>query len=76
VAKDTDPVPRFGAAAVDDVARGKHRDLIGLIRDEITATPLGQVAGKKKAPDLRRFQLAPDTRQMRITAASELENAQ
>jgi 6-phosphofructokinase 1 len=49
---------RFGAAAVDHVARGEHGVLIGLIRDEITATPLREVAGKKKAPDLRLFQLA------------------
>jgi 6-phosphofructokinase 1 len=49
---------RFGAAAVDHLARGKHGILIGLIRDEITATPLCEVAGKKKAPDLRLFKLA------------------
>jgi len=49
---------RFGAAAVDHVARGKQGILIGLIRDEITATPLSEVAGKKKAPDLRLYQLA------------------
>jgi 6-phosphofructokinase 1 len=49
---------RFGAAAVDHVARGKYGVLIGLIRDEITATPLHEVAGKKKAPDLRLFELA------------------
>ena len=49
---------RFGAAAVDHVARGKCGILIGLIRDEITATPLCEVAGKKKAPDLHLFKLA------------------
>jgi 6-phosphofructokinase 1 len=49
---------RFGAAAVDHVARGKYGVLIGLIRDEIRATPLHEVAGKKKAPDLRLFELA------------------
>jgi 6-phosphofructokinase 1 len=49
---------RFGAAAVDYVARGDCGVLIGLVRDEITATPLREVAGKKKAPDLRLFQLA------------------
>ena len=49
---------RFGAAAVDHVVRGKYGILIGLIRDEITATPLHEVAGKKKAPDLRLFELA------------------
>jgi 6-phosphofructokinase 1 len=49
---------RFGAAAVDHLACGKHGILIGLIRDEITTTPLCEVAGKKKAPDLRLFKLA------------------
>jgi 6-phosphofructokinase 1 len=49
---------RFGAAAVDHLASGKHGDLIGLIKDEVTATPLCEVAGKKKAPDLRLFRLA------------------
>ena len=49
---------RFGAAAVDHLARGKHGDLIGLVKDEVTATPLFEVAGKKKAPDLRLFKLA------------------
>ena len=49
---------RFGAAAVDHLACGKHGILIGLIRDEITATPLCEVACRKKAPDLRLFKLA------------------
>ena len=49
---------RFGAAAVDHLACGKHGDLIGLIKDEVTATPLCEVAGMKKAPDLRLFRLA------------------
>jgi hypothetical protein len=43
---------------VDHLACGKHGILIGLIRDEITATPLCEVAGKKKAPDLRLFKVA------------------
>jgi 6-phosphofructokinase 1 len=49
---------RLGAAAVEHIARDVHGVLIGLIRDEITATPLREVAGKKKPPDLRLFQLA------------------
>lgn len=49
---------RMGAAAIDHLALGRHGDLIGLIRDELTATPLAEVAGKKKVPDLRLFQLA------------------
>ena len=49
---------RFGAAAVDQVERGQPGVLVGLIRDEITATALSDVAGKKKAPDLRLFRLS------------------
>jgi 6-phosphofructokinase 1 len=49
---------RLGAAAVDHLACGRHGDLIGLIKDEVTATPLCEVTGKKKAPDLRLFELA------------------
>jgi hypothetical protein len=41
---------RFAAAAVDHLAREKHGVLIGLIKDEITATPLVDVAGKKTPP--------------------------
>jgi hypothetical protein len=43
---------------VDHLAREKQGVLIGLINDEITATPLVDVAGKKKPPDLRLFKLA------------------
>ena len=49
---------RFGAAAVDQVERGQPGVLVGLIRDEITATALCEVAWKKKAPDLRLFRLS------------------
>ncbi len=49
---------RFGAAAIEHIAAGKHGDLIGLIRDEVAATPLASVAGKKKSPDLRLVKLA------------------
>jgi 6-phosphofructokinase 1 len=49
---------RFGAAAIEHIAAGKHGDLIGLIRNEIVATPLAEVAGKKKSADLRLFKLA------------------
>lgn len=49
---------RFGAAAVEHLAKGGHGKLIGLIKDEITATPLAEVAGRKKPPDLRLFKLA------------------
>jgi len=49
---------RFGAAAVEHLALGKHGDLIGLLKNEIVATPLVEIAGKKKTPDLRLWGLA------------------
>ena len=49
---------RFGAAAIEHIAAGKHGDLIGLICGQIAATPLAEVAGKKKSVDLTLFKLA------------------
>jgi 6-phosphofructokinase 1 len=39
---------RLGAAAVECLARGEHGVLVGLIRDEIATTPLGEVVANKK----------------------------
>ncbi|TAK06823.1 MAG: 6-phosphofructokinase [Candidatus Manganitrophaceae bacterium] len=49
---------RLGAAAGDLLSQGKSGVLVGLIRGEITATPLSEVAGKKKPLDLRLLDLA------------------
>lgn len=49
---------RLGAAAVDLLSQGKSGVLVGLIRGEIAATPLSEVAGKKKPLDLRLLDLA------------------
>lgn len=42
---------RFAAAATECLARKQYGVLIGLNKGEITATPLGDVVGKKKALD-------------------------
>ena len=49
---------RLGAAAIDQLASGKHGVLMGLIHNEITATPLGEVAGKTKPIDCSLLELA------------------
>lgn len=50
---------RFAAAAVEAIAREQYGVLIGLNHGEITATPLAQVAGKKKPLDPCLVKLAP-----------------
>jgi 6-phosphofructokinase 1 len=49
---------RLGAAAADLLSHGKSGVLVGLIKGEVTATPLSEVAGKKKPLDLRLLDLA------------------
>ena len=49
---------RFGAAATEYLAKGQYGILIGLIRGEITATPLAEVDAAKKPLDLRLLELA------------------
>jgi 6-phosphofructokinase 1 len=49
---------RLGAAAVDQLARGAHGVLMGLVCNEIAATPLADVAGKTKPIDCRLLELA------------------
>ena len=48
---------RFGAAAMDCLARGQHGRLVGLQRSEIVATPLAEVVAGKKPFDLRQLDL-------------------
>jgi len=43
---------RLAAAATDQLARGEHGRLVGLLRGEIIATPLDQVVGVPKTIDL------------------------
>lgn len=49
---------RLGAAATEHLARGEHGILVGLLKDEITPTPLAEVAAKRKQFDLRLLTLA------------------
>lgn len=49
---------RLGAGAVDLLARGDSGKLVGLIRGEVAATPLEQVAGRRKPIDMKLYQLA------------------
>jgi 6-phosphofructokinase 1 len=49
---------RLGAAAVDTLASGKHGVLVGLLRNEIAATPLAEIAGRTRPADARLLELA------------------
>ena len=49
---------RLGAAAVDQLARGAPGVLMGLLCNEIAATPLADVAGKTKPIDCALLELA------------------
>jgi 6-phosphofructokinase 1 len=48
---------RLAAAATDQLARGEHGRLLGLMRGEIRATPLDEVVGVPKGIDLGLLQL-------------------
>jgi 6-phosphofructokinase 1 len=43
---------RLGAAAVDCLERGEHGVMVGLLKGAIVPTPLDDVAGKFRSPDL------------------------
>ncbi|TBR17145.1 ATP-dependent 6-phosphofructokinase [bacterium] len=49
---------RLGFAAVDRLERGEHGVLMGVLRGEVAATPLSEVAGKAKPLDLSLLKLA------------------
>jgi len=49
---------RFGAHAVDCLARGEHGVLVGIRGTEIVTTPLDQVVGRLKPIDLELVELA------------------
>lgn len=49
---------RLGAGAVDLLARGDHGKLVGMIKGELTATPLEEVAGKRRPVDMELYRLA------------------
>jgi len=49
---------RLGAAATDYLAQGKHSIMAGLMRGQVTATPLAEVVANKKPLDLNLLKLA------------------
>ncbi len=49
---------RFGAAAVDALARGEYGMLVGLNEGEITTTPLAKIVGKTKSVNPELVELA------------------
>jgi 6-phosphofructokinase 1 len=48
----------FGAAATDQLAKGSHGVLVGMINGKVSTTPLAEVVSQKKALDLRLLDLA------------------
>jgi 6-phosphofructokinase 1 len=49
---------RMGAVATEQLARGEHGILVGLLKGEIAATPLAEVVANKQQLDLRLLELA------------------
>jgi 6-phosphofructokinase 1 len=49
---------RMGAAASEHIARKEFGVLVGLQKNEMVATPLADIVGKRKVPDLRLLKLA------------------
>ena len=49
---------RLGAAAVESLAAGRHGLLLGMLRGEIAATPLADIAGRMRPADAGLVELA------------------
>ena len=49
---------QLGAAAVDELAAGRHGNLVGIRDGAIATTPLAGIVGHTKAPDLKLLELA------------------
>ncbi|MEW6681404.1 MAG: ATP-dependent 6-phosphofructokinase [Nitrospirota bacterium] len=49
---------RLGAGAVEALVRGEHGVLVGLIRGQVTTTPLAEVVSSCKPIDMRLWELA------------------
>src|SRR5258707_417850 len=49
---------RLGAAAVDTLASGKHGVLVGMVKGDVVATPLAEVAGKMRPADAALLEVA------------------
>ena len=41
---------RLGAAAIDTLAAGKHGVLVGIVKGDVVATPLAEIAGRRAPP--------------------------
>jgi 6-phosphofructokinase 1 len=49
---------RLGAAAIDTLASGKHGVLAGIVKGDVVATPLSDIAGKMRPADASLLELA------------------
>jgi 6-phosphofructokinase 1 len=49
---------RLGAGAVNAMAAENYGVLVGMIKNEVTTTPLAEIAGKMRPVDLKLFELA------------------
>jgi 6-phosphofructokinase 1 len=49
---------RLGAAAVDSLAAGRHGLLLGMLRGEVSATPLPDIAGRMRPAEAALLELA------------------
>jgi len=49
---------RLGAAAIECLARGENGMLVGIVHNEITATPLAEIAGRMRPADDKLLELA------------------
>jgi len=49
---------RLGAAAVETLASGRHGVLVGIVKSEVLATPLAQIAGRTRPADASLLELA------------------
>lgn len=49
---------RLGAGAIEALRRGEHGVLVGMVRSQVTTTPLNEVVGRQKPIDPELFELA------------------
>ena len=49
---------RLGAAAIDALDAGRHGVLVGMLKSEITATPLAEIAGRTRPADAALLEMA------------------
>jgi 6-phosphofructokinase 1 len=49
---------RLGAAAIDTLAAGRHGVLVGIVKNDVIATPLAEIAGRTRPADASLLELA------------------